>query len=121
MAWDRTYWIYVPLALWITASTYDQLAQNGYLATIIHRRHTKWIVSTSITNLVLFFVDKLMAILSSRWRVPEALFHTLSLLGGFSGAWLGRRLFRHKTRKSVFGQVLLAGLLLHCCLWKLGV
>lgn len=35
-------------------------------------------------------------------RVPERTLHTLALSGGWPGALLGRRHFRHKTRKPSF-------------------
>lgn len=36
------------------------------------------------------------------WRVPEFRLHTLALLGGWPGAWLGRRWLRHKSIKTRF-------------------
>jgi uncharacterized membrane protein YsdA (DUF1294 family) len=38
----------------------------------------------------------------SRWRVPEAVLHTLAILGGSAGALAGQSAFRHKTRKRSF-------------------
>ncbi len=35
-------------------------------------------------------------------RVPEASLLFLALCGGFVGAWIGVRVFRHKTRKQPF-------------------
>jgi uncharacterized membrane protein YsdA (DUF1294 family) len=35
-------------------------------------------------------------------RVPEQTLHVLALLGGWPGAWLGQRHFRHKTQKLSF-------------------
>jgi uncharacterized membrane protein YsdA (DUF1294 family) len=42
------------------------------------------------------------------WRVPELYLHALALVGGVIGAWAGRAVFRHKTRKPVFLVVLIA-------------
>lgn len=36
------------------------------------------------------------------WRVRESTLLWLAMLGGSPGAWLGRGLFRHKTRKQPF-------------------
>ncbi len=50
---------------------------------------------------VLFGWDKLMAEAGS-WRVSEAALLRWSLFGGIGGAYLGSKLFRHKTRKQSF-------------------
>lgn len=39
---------------------------------------------------------------SGAWRVPEWLLHACSALGGWPGAFLGQRVFRHKTVKVGF-------------------
>lgn len=46
-------------------------------------------------------------------RVPEKTLHILSLLGGWPGAFLGQRHFRHKTRKLSFLIVFWCVVLLH--------
>lgn len=67
-----------------------------------------------------FGFDKARAT-SGGWRVRESTLLWLAFLGGSVGAWAGRGLFRHKTRKQPFNawlvavtlaQVLGAGLLL---------
>ena len=40
------------------------------------------------------------------WRIPEVVLHGLALVGGVAGAWAGRAVFHHKTRKRVFLVVL---------------
>lgn len=55
----------------------------------------------AIINLVTFFaygVDKHSAV-KGNWRVSEANLHTLEFLGGWPGAYLGQKLFHHKTSK----------------------
>ena len=37
-----------------------------------------------------------------RRRVPEKTLHLMALLGGWPGAWLGQKAFRHKTQKASF-------------------
>ncbi len=39
---------------------------------------------------------------TGRWRTSEATLLWLAFLGGSPGAYLGRHLFRHKTRKQPF-------------------
>ena len=50
---------------------------------------------------VAYGVDKQLAVDGSR-RVPESTLHILALLGGWPGAILGQRHFRHKTKKTAF-------------------
>ncbi len=48
-----------------------------------------------------FGIDKWKAE-TGRWRTSEATLLWLALLGGSPGAYLGRKVFRHKTRKQPF-------------------
>jgi uncharacterized membrane protein YsdA (DUF1294 family) len=46
-------------------------------------------------------------------RIPEATLHLLALLGGWPGALMGRRVFRHKTQKIGFTLTTFAIVILH--------
>ena len=70
----------------------------------------------SLVAFVLYGWDKWQAKREGR-RVPELRLHAVALLGGFPGAWLGMRLFRHKTQKVGFTVVLVAAALLHAASW----
>jgi uncharacterized membrane protein YsdA (DUF1294 family) len=50
---------------------------------------------------------------AGEWRVPEATLHFLELVGGWPGAFLAQRVFRHKTSKLSFQVVFWAIVLLH--------
>lgn len=56
---------------------------------------------TSLASFVAFGFDKRRATTGGR-RVPERTLLVLSLLGGWPGAILAQRHFRHKTRKASF-------------------
>lgn len=55
----------------------------------------------SLVCFVLYGVDKRRAGRGGR-RVPEQTLHLLALAGGWPGAFLGQRHFRHKTKKVPF-------------------
>jgi len=59
------------------------------------------LAAINAATLLAFRVDKDRARTGQR-RLPEALLLRLALLGGTPGAYAGRRLFRHKTRKQGF-------------------
>jgi uncharacterized membrane protein YsdA (DUF1294 family) len=54
---------------------------------------------------MLFGFDKLRAEAGS-WRIAESTLLGFALIGGSAGAFLGRRVFRHKTRKEPFSSTL---------------
>lgn len=70
----------------------------------------------SLAAFALYGWDKLQARGDGR-RVQEARLHALALLGGFAGAWLGMRVFRHKTRKPTFLLLQLVAAGLHAGGW----
>ena len=59
------------------------------------------LVAMNFLAFAAFGIDKWKAE-TGRWRTAESTLLLLALLGGTPGAWLGRRLFRHKTRKQPF-------------------
>jgi uncharacterized membrane protein YsdA (DUF1294 family) len=59
------------------------------------------IVASSAASFAAYGLDKRRAGNGGR-RVPERTLHLLALVGGWPGAVLGQRHFRHKTRKVPF-------------------
>ena len=55
----------------------------------------------SVVAFVAYGIDKRRAARGER-RIPEARLHGIELLGGWPGALLGARVFRHKTRKGSY-------------------
>ena len=74
-----------------------------------------WLVCVNVVAFAFYGWDKLQA-MRDGWRVPEIVLHALSLLGGFVGAWLGRRTFRHKTREPLFLAIIILSAVLHVAL-----
>lgn len=59
------------------------------------------LIAVNFAAFAAFGVDKWKAE-TGRWRVAESTLLGLAVIGGSPGAFLGRRLFRHKTRKQPF-------------------
>jgi uncharacterized membrane protein YsdA (DUF1294 family) len=74
-----------------------------------------WLAAASIITFLLYGCDKFLS-KSGGWRVPEVVLHGLALSGGFPGGWLGRSLFRHKTKKWFFLFILIISTLIHLAL-----
>jgi len=66
----------------------------------------------SVVCFATYGLDKRRAGIGSR-RVPEQTLHVLALLGGWPGALLGQRQFRHKTKKMSFLIVFWCVVVLH--------
>lgn len=62
---------------------------------------TAWLVGINVTTFFYYGYDKLRARMGSR-RVPEAVLHGMTILGGSLAAYLAMRCFRHKTIKTSF-------------------
>ncbi len=75
-----------------------------------------WYGAFSVLTAALFGWDKRAARRGAR-RIPERTLHRLELAGGWPGALLAMRVFRHKRAKPSFWRVswLIAGL--HCAAW----
>jgi uncharacterized membrane protein YsdA (DUF1294 family) len=67
----------------------------------------------SIAAAVAYGVDK-SAAQSGRWRTAESTLHVLALMGGWPGALVGQRVFRHKSRKRSFQVDFLCTVALNC-------
>lgn len=74
------------LALLRLAQSVDARALFGYAALI------------SVVTFFLYWQDKRKAV-NGEWRTPEATLHLFEFLGGWPGAYLAQRAFRHKTSK----------------------
>ena len=62
------------------------------------------VIYLAIINAATFFtfgIDKLKA-KHAKWRIREAALLTLAVLGGSIGAWLGMKVWHHKTQHKKF-------------------
>ena len=64
-----------------------------------------WLVVINVVTLLAFRSDKQRAIAGDR-RIAERDLLLMAALGGTIGAWLGMRLFRHKTRNLSFSRAI---------------
>ena len=55
----------------------------------------------SVVAFIVYRVDKRRAA-GGDWRVSERTLHTIELLGGWPGAWIAQRVFRHKRHKTKY-------------------
>ena len=62
------------------------------------------LICINFTTFVAYGVDKRAAV-RHQWRVPEADLHTLEFLGGWIGAFIGQKVFHHKTAKKSFQRI----------------
>ncbi len=63
--------------------------------------------------LLMYGADKTAAE-QGRWRTSESTLHTLALIGGWPGALVAQRVFRHKTTKEPFRTVFWVTVIANC-------
>ena len=60
-----------------------------------------YIIAVNVVAFVMYGIDKWKA-KHSKWRIPEATLLGLAVLGGSIGAWLGMKVWHHKTMHKKF-------------------
>ena len=60
-----------------------------------------YLVSINVITFFMYGIDKWKA-KKSRWRIREAALLGLAVLGGSMGAWLGMKVWHHKTQHKKF-------------------
>ncbi len=68
---------------------------NGIIIVVIY------LVAINAATFFVYGIDKWKA-RRSMWRIPEATLLGLAAIGGSIGAWLGMRVWRHKTMHKKF-------------------
>jgi uncharacterized membrane protein YsdA (DUF1294 family)/cold shock CspA family protein len=77
-----------------------------------------YFIASCITFIIYAF-DK-SAAMNNRWRTQESTLHILELIGGWPGALIAQRMFRHKNRKREFQVVFWLIVTINCglLLWS---
>lgn len=67
----------------------------------------------SLLAFLMYLWDKISAE-NGKWRTPENRLHLIALIGGWPGALIAQRKYRHKTRKASFRRVFWMTVALNC-------
>ena len=86
---------------------------------------TYYLLAINVVAFIMYGIDKYKA-KKAKWRIPEATLLLLAVLGGSIGAWMGMKVWHHKTMHKKFKYGIPAILLiqialmtyLHVNLWK---
>ncbi|MDA3935446.1 MAG: DUF1294 domain-containing protein [Actinomycetota bacterium] len=70
-------------------------------------------VAMSSLAFIMYGMDKAAA-RQGRWRTPEVTLHLVSAFGGWPGALVAQRVFRHKTRKQPFRMMFWFTVIINC-------
>lgn len=62
---------------------------------------TYYVLILNFVTMLVYGIDKFKAT-KGKWRIPESTLLLLAVLGGSIGAWLGMRVWRHKTQHKKF-------------------
>ena len=60
-----------------------------------------YLVMVNLVAFITYGIDKLKA-RRNRWRIPESILLLLAVIGGSVGAWLGLKVWHHKTLHKKF-------------------
>lgn len=66
-----------------------------------------YLIVINVGTFFLYGIDKWKA-KRARWRIPESVLLGMAAIGGSVGAWLGMRIWRHKTQHAKFRYGVLA-------------
>ena len=74
-----------------------------------------YLLAVNIATLFLDGFDKYKA-KKGKWRIPEATLLTMAAIGGSIGAWVGMRLWHHKTMHKKFKYGIPVIMIMQVCL-----
>ena len=91
----------------------------------LHSYLAYYLLAINAVTFIIYGIDKYKA-KNAKWRIPEATLLMMAVIGGSVGAWLGMKVWHHKTMHKKFKYGIPAILLiqialmayLHMNLWK---
>ena len=91
----------------------------------LHSYLAYYLLAINVVTFIVYGIDKYKA-KKAKWRIPETMLLLLAVLGGSIGAWMGMKVWHHKTMHKKFKYGIPAILLiqialmayLHMNLWK---
>ena len=121
-AWAQR-WFTIGAFLWLAATTtllVMAFVRDNVKLSALFAIYLLLTVTCSVIAFVLYGIDKRRAI-NKKPRISERSLHLLSLLGGWPGAHLATRLFRHKTLKVSFRFVFWMTVAVHLMIIAYGI
>lgn len=67
----------------------------------LHNILTYYFLAINLITFIVYGIDKYKA-KKAKWRIPEATLLLMAVLGGSIGAWLGMKVWHHKTLHKKF-------------------
>ena len=83
-------------AAYVTENHFFRVAEFSHKAFLLFIVYH--LICINAVTFLAYGVDKRAAV-RHNWRIPEADLHTLEFLGGWVGAFIAQKFFRHKNRK----------------------
>ena len=91
----------------------------------LHSYLAYYLLAINAVTFIIYGIDKYKA-KKAKWRIPEAILLLLAVFGGSIGAWMGMKVWHHKTMHKKFKYGIPAIMLiqialmayLHMNLWK---
>ena len=81
----------------------------------MHQYSMYYLLAINIVSFFLYGIDKYKA-KKGRWRISEATLLMMAVIGGSIGAWVGMRLWHHKTMHKKFKYGIPIIIILQVCL-----
>ena len=81
----------------------------------MHQYSMYYLFAINIVSFFLYGIDKYKA-KKNKWRIPEATLLMIAVIGGSIGAWVGMRLWHHKTMHKKFKYGIPVIMILQVCL-----